>query len=81
MHGKTRRGALVFDVADLFKDAMVLPLAFLASGKGYRDQAFRDELIDGCQTSGILDRVIETIISATLEKYSNNQGVGEVKDG
>ncbi len=28
MHGKTRRGALVFDVADLIKDAIVLPLAF-----------------------------------------------------
>lgn len=25
MHGKTRRGALVFDVADLVKDALVLP--------------------------------------------------------
>jgi CRISPR-associated protein Cas1 len=25
MHGKTRRGALVFDVADLIKDAVVLP--------------------------------------------------------
>lgn len=25
MHGKTRRGALVFDVADLIKDAIVLP--------------------------------------------------------
>ncbi|WP_275575268.1 type I-F CRISPR-associated endonuclease Cas1f [Methylocucumis oryzae] len=28
MHGKTRRGALVFDVADLVKDALVLPWAF-----------------------------------------------------
>ena len=27
MHGKTRRGALVFDVADLIKDAIILPLA------------------------------------------------------
>lgn len=25
MHGKTRRGALVFDIADIIKDALVLP--------------------------------------------------------
>ena len=30
MHGKTRRGALVFDVADLIKDTLVLPWAFIA---------------------------------------------------
>lgn len=79
MHGKTRRGALVFDVADLFKDAIVLPLAFVASQKGYRDQAFRDELIDACQTQGILDHVIETIIETALRKTPNNQRVSEAK--
>ena len=31
MHGKTRRGALVFDVADLVKDAIVLPWAFVCA--------------------------------------------------
>lgn len=31
MHGKTRRGALVFDVADLIKDAIVLPWAFICA--------------------------------------------------
>ncbi|MDP2903724.1 MAG: type I-F CRISPR-associated endonuclease Cas1f, partial [Methylovulum sp.] len=31
MHGKTRRGALVFDVADLIKDAIVLPWAFVCA--------------------------------------------------
>jgi CRISPR-associated protein Cas1 len=28
MHGKTRRGGLVFDIADIIKDACVLPTAF-----------------------------------------------------
>ena len=28
LHGKTRRGGLVFDVADLVKDAVILPQAF-----------------------------------------------------
>ena len=31
LHGKTRRGALVFDVADLIKDTLILPWAFICS--------------------------------------------------
>ena len=30
LHGKTRRGGLVFDVADLIKDALVLPQGVVA---------------------------------------------------
>ena len=78
MHGKTRRGALVFDVADLFKDAMVLPLAFLSSANGYRDQAYRDALIDACQSSGVLDQIIETIIASASKNIPNNQAVKQV---
>lgn len=65
MHGKTRRGALVFDVADLFKDALVLPLAFNAASTDYRDQEYRDELIEICQSQSVFDRVIETIVRAS----------------
>ena len=46
MHGKTRRGALVFDVADLVKDAIVLPLAFICSKEQDGDNEFRDECIE-----------------------------------
>ncbi|CAK0764573.1 CRISPR-associated endonuclease Cas1 [Gammaproteobacteria bacterium] len=67
LHGKTRRGALVFDVADLFKDAIVLPLAFKHGKQVSRDQQFRDELIEVCLTHEVLDRVIETI-KTTLEE-------------
>ena len=42
MHGKTRRGALVFDIADLIKDSIVLPWSFIAAQEGYDDQDFRD---------------------------------------
>jgi CRISPR-associated protein Cas1 len=62
MHGKTRRGALVFDIADLYKDALVLPLAFYAATHGYRNQEFRDALIDSCLSTGLMDRVLDTII-------------------
>lgn len=61
MHGKTRRGALVFDVADLFKDAVVLPLAFLEAAAGSADQQFRDALIDRVHRDGVLEDVITTL--------------------
>lgn len=41
MHGKTRRGALVFDVADLIKDALVLPCSFIAAKEKISDEEFR----------------------------------------
>lgn len=40
MHGKTRRGALVFDVADLIKDALALPWAFICAFEGATDRSF-----------------------------------------
>jgi len=61
MHGKTRRGALVFDVADLMKDAIVLPLAFASAHQGLRDQEFRDALIESCMDGEVMDRLIQTI--------------------
>jgi len=45
MHGKTRRGALVFDVADLIKDALVLPWAFICAKEKMDDQAFRQQCL------------------------------------
>lgn len=65
MHGKTRRGALVFDVADLFKDAVVMPLAFLEAAAGSTDQQFRDALIDRVHRDGVLESVITTLQKLT----------------
>ena len=45
MHGKTRRGALVFDVADLVKDAIVLPWAFVCSKEKLSEQEFRSQCL------------------------------------
>lgn len=64
LHGKTRRGALVFDVADLIKDSLVMPLAFefgLDSRK--KDSAFRAELIQRGQQSAVMDFLFDTIKS------------------
>jgi CRISPR-associated protein Cas1 len=55
LHGKTRRGALVFDIADLIKDAFVMPLAFEFGSKQARQKDFRIALIDRMQQEKILD--------------------------
>ena len=44
-HGMTRRGALVFDVADIIKDGCILPNAFQAASEKKSDQKMRDQCI------------------------------------
>jgi CRISPR-associated protein Cas1 len=61
MHGKTRRGGLVFDAADLIKDALILPMAFLSAVKGDDEQEFRSNAIQGLAQSESLDFMIETL--------------------
>jgi CRISPR-associated protein Cas1 len=61
MHGKTRRGGLVFDAADLIKDALILPMAFLSAVRGDDDQEFRSNAIQALAQSESLDFMIETL--------------------
>ena len=61
LHGKTRRGGLVFDVADLIKDAVVLPVAFISAMQGDSEQEFRQSLVTLFQKYEILDRMIVAI--------------------
>lgn len=61
LHGKTRRGALVFDVADLVKDAAILPQAFISAVKGHSEQEFRQACIEALTRSEALDFMIDTI--------------------
>lgn len=61
LHGKTRRGGLVFDVADLVKDAVILPLAFLAAVRGDDEQEFRKSCIEALTRTEALDFMIETL--------------------
>lgn len=60
-HGKTRRGALVFDVADLIKDAIVLPLAFLSDEDNFNDDSFREKCIEYFSDYSVLDYMINNI--------------------
>jgi len=68
LHGKTRRGGLVFDVADLVKDALVLPQAFLSAVKGEEEQEFRRHCIESLTRAEALDFMIDTLkdIATTL---------------
>ncbi len=61
MHGKTRRGGLVFDIADLIKDALVMPQAFVAAMEGEDSQQFRQRCINAFQQSDALDVMITTL--------------------
>lgn len=61
LHGKTRRGGLVFDVADLVKDAHILPQAFIAAMRGDDEQSFRRACIEALTRSEALDFMLETV--------------------
>ncbi|MFC4728981.1 type I-F CRISPR-associated endonuclease Cas1f [Coralloluteibacterium thermophilus] len=67
LHGKTRRGGLVFDVADLVKDASILPQAFLSAMGGDDEQAFRRGCIEALARSESLDFMIDTVKSVAME--------------
>lgn len=72
LHGKTRRGALVFDVADLFKDWLVMPAAFRSGSRGEKDGIFRAQIIELAIKHDLLDRVM-TFLSVMPEKITINQ--------
>jgi CRISPR-associated protein Cas1 len=66
LHGKTRRGGLVFDIADLVKDALVLPQAFISAQRGDDEQAFRQACIERFTQAEALDFMIDTVKAVAL---------------
>ncbi|MGY0633396.1 type I-F CRISPR-associated endonuclease Cas1f [Luteimonas sp. A478] len=67
LHGKTRPGGLVFDVADLVKDATILPQAFVSAMRGDDEQTFRRGCIEALTRSESLDFMIDSVKSVALE--------------
>ncbi|WJF91463.1 type I-F CRISPR-associated endonuclease Cas1f [Paraburkholderia bonniea] len=67
LHGKTRRGGLVFDAADLVKDAVILPQAFLAAMRGDDEQQFRQQCIEALTRDESLDFIIDTLKAIALD--------------
>ena len=60
-HGMTRRGALVFDVADLIKDGLIMPLAFICVDSGQTDQEFRARCLREIRRASALEFMFETV--------------------
>ena len=65
MHGKTRRGALVFDVADLIKDALVLPWAFICAKEKMSEKEFRAQCLQNFVEHKALDFMFNQIKDAS----------------
>ena len=67
LHGKTRRGGLVFDAADLVKDAIIVPQAFVAAMRGEDEQQFRRQCIEALTRSEALDFIIDQLKSIAID--------------
>jgi CRISPR-associated protein Cas1 len=68
MHGKTRRGALVFDVADLIKDTLILPWAFICAKEGATEQEFRQQCLQNFTKHKALDFMFDAVKQASQTK-------------
>lgn len=66
MHGKTRRGALVFDVADLVKDALVLPWAFICAKEKQSEKEFRSQILQTFVEHKALDFMFTEVKNASM---------------
>jgi len=78
MHGKTRRGALVFDIADLVKDAIILPWAFICAKENSTEQEFRQQCLQAFTDHKALDFMFDQVKALALQgKEQNNEQGGE----
>lgn len=68
MHGKTRRGALVFDVADLVKDALILPWAFICAKEKMNEQEFRQQILQKFTEHKAMDFMFEQVKQQALRE-------------
>jgi CRISPR-associated protein Cas1 len=73
LHGKTRRGGLVFDAADLIKDALILPQAFISANRGDAEQQFRNSCIELLTRAEALDTMIETLKEIAVKTQASKQ--------
>lgn len=69
MHGKTRRGALVFDVADLIKDTLILPWAFICAKEGASEQEFRQQCLQNFTQHKALDFMFDSVKSVARQGF------------
>ncbi len=80
LHGKTRRGALVFDVADLVKDWLVMPAAFEHGVKKSQDRDLRAAIIRCAHDEEVLD-LLMTFVKSVCEKHKKNHALATAPSG
>jgi len=68
MHGKSRRGALVFDVADLIKDAIILPWSFICAKEKASEQEFRQQILQKFTEHKVLDFMFDQVKLQALQR-------------
>ena len=73
LHGKTRRGGLVFDAADLIKDALILPQAFLSAMAGHEENEFRQACIETLTQAEALDFIIDSLKAIAQQRGMASQ--------
>ena len=73
MHGKTRRGALVFDVADLVKDTLILPWAFISAKEKTTEQEFRQQILQKFTEHKALDFMFECVKQVASQSWESNE--------
>lgn len=64
-HGKPRRGALVFDVADLIKDAIIMPTAFEAAHRKRTSGQARADMLVAMENKNVLKFMLEALVNAS----------------
>lgn len=67
LHGKTRRGALVFDIADLIKDALILPWAFICAQERLTEQEFRQQCLHAFTQHHALSYMFDQVKAVALK--------------
>jgi CRISPR-associated protein Cas1 len=73
LHGKTRRGGLIFDVADLVKDSAILPQAFISAMRGDSEEDFRSACIESLTQTEALDFMIESLKAIAIQNSASAQ--------
>ena len=68
-HGATRRGALVFDIADIIKDGIIMPIAMTAAQENLSRTKMRKRCIQELHRSGALDYLFAKLKQLLYEKY------------
>lgn len=70
-HGKTRKGGLVFDLADTIKDSITLPLSFLAANSNLTNSDLRKLILDIFEDFEVLQNLFLTM-KETLLHFDKN---------